>query len=106
MDEWQDAEATFFGIQEAIINWGQLLLASGGALKPIKCFLHLISLKWNADGKWSYKNNEESKEFRAVVPLADGSFAQIEHLGVNEPTKTLGSMTCPSGSNKGAIKDM
>ncbi len=41
-----------------------------------------------------------------VVPLADGSFAQIEHLGVNEPTKTLRSMTCPSGCNKGAIKYM
>ena len=67
MDEWQDAEDTFFGIQDAIINWGQLLLASGGALKPAKCFFHLISFKWNADGKWSYKNNEENKEFRAVV---------------------------------------
>ena len=106
MDEWQDAEDTFFGIQDAIINWGQLLLASGGALKPAKCFFHLISFKWNADGKWSYENNDENKEFRAVVPLADGSFAQIEHLGVNEPTKTLGSMTCPSGCNKGAIKYM
>jgi hypothetical protein len=52
------------------------------------------------------QKNEENEEFCAVVPLADGSFAQIEHLGVNEPTKTLGSMTCPSGCNKGAIKYM
>jgi hypothetical protein len=52
------------------------------------------------------QKNEENKEFCAVVPLADGSFAQIEHLGVNELTKTLGSMTCPSGCNKGAIKYM
>jgi len=106
MDKREDAEATFFGIQKAIINWGQLLLAPGGALKPIKCFLHLISFKWDADSKLSYENNEENKEFRAVVPLADGSFAQIEHLEVNEPTKTLGSMTRPSGCNKGVIKYM
>jgi hypothetical protein len=41
-----------------------------------------------------------------VVPLADGSFAQIEDLGVNEPSKILGSMTCPSGCNNGVIKYM
>jgi hypothetical protein len=47
MDEWQDAWDTFLGIQDAIINWGQLLLASGGALKSAKCFFHLILFKWN-----------------------------------------------------------
>ncbi len=41
-----------------------------------------------------------------MVPLADGSFAQIKHLRVNELTKTLASMRCPSGCNKGAIKYM
>jgi hypothetical protein len=41
-----------------------------------------------------------------VVPLADGSSAPIEHLGVDESTKTLSSMTCPSGCNKGALKYM
>ncbi len=35
------------------------------------------------------------------MPLANSSFAQIEHLGVNEPTKALGLMMCPSGCNKG-----
>jgi hypothetical protein len=106
MNEWQDVEDTFFGIQDMIINWGQLLLASGGTLKPAKCFFHLILFKWKADGTWSYEKNEENEEFCAVVPLADGSFARIKHLGVNEPTKTLGSMTCPFSCNKGAIKHM
>jgi hypothetical protein len=41
-----------------------------------------------------------------VVPLSDGSTAPIEHLGVDEFSKTLGSMTCPSGCNKGALKYM
>jgi hypothetical protein len=52
------------------------------------------------------QKNEENEEFCVVVPLADGSFAQIKHLGVNEPTKALGSMMCPSGCNKEAIKYM
>jgi hypothetical protein len=39
-------------LQEAITNWGKLLLllATGGALKPIKCFFHLISFAWKEDG--------------------------------------------------------
>ena len=40
-----------------------------------------------------------------VVPLADGNFAHINHLGIHESTKTLG-MTCPLGCNKGSIKYM
>ena len=106
MDELEDREDSFFGLQEAIVNWGKLLLASGGALKPSKCFYHLISFKFKGDGTWVYEDNEDNEEFRAVVPLADGSFAHIEHLGVHEPTKTLGSMTCPSGCTKGALKYM
>ena len=106
MDRYEDTTDSFFGLQEAIVNWGKLLLASGGALKPSKCFYHLISFKFKADGTWAYEDNVGNGEYHAVVPLADGSFASIEHLGVDEPTKTLGSMTCPSGCSKGAIKYM
>ena len=38
--------------------------------------------------------------------MADGSFGDIQHLGINKPIKTLGSTTCPSGSSKGSIKYM
>jgi hypothetical protein len=106
MDEDQDVIETFYHMQEAITSWGKLLLATGGALKPSKCFFHLISFKWNKAGVWSYDDNEENEEYRARVPLADGSFGDIEHLGVNTPIKTLGSMTCPTGCNKGSIKYM
>ncbi len=41
-----------------------------------------------------------------MVPLADGSVGRIQHLGINELIKTLGSMTCPSGCSKGAITYM
>ena len=106
MDRYEDTIDSFFGLQEAIMSWGKLLLASGGALKPSKCFYHLISFKFKADGTWAYEDNVGNEEFQAVVPLADGSSAPIEHLGVDESTKTLGSMTCPSGCNKGALKYM
>ncbi len=106
MEEDQGKDEAFFHLQEAITNWGKLLLATGGALKPIKCFFHLISFNWNEDGSWTYENNKEGEEFQAAVPLADGSFGKIQHLGINEPIKTLGFMTCPSGSSKGSIEYM
>jgi hypothetical protein len=43
MEDEQGKEDAFLCLQEAITNWGKLLLASGRALKPIKCFFHLIS---------------------------------------------------------------
>ena len=106
MDKEQGKEESFYFLQEAITNWGRLLLASGGALKPIKCFYHLISFEWKADGSWVYENNEESDEFEVVVPLADGSVGEIQHLGIDTSIKTLGSMTCPSGCSKGSISYM
>ncbi len=75
-------------------------------MKPAKCFFHLISFKFRTDGTWHYKENEKEEEFCVVVPLADGSFTQINHLGVHKSTQILGSMTSPSGCNKGAIKYM
>ena len=34
-----EAHAT---MQESIVNWGRLLISTGGSLKPIKCFYHMI----------------------------------------------------------------
>ncbi len=106
MDKDQGKDKAFYGLQEAITNWGKLFIASDGALKPVKCFFHLISFKWNKDGTWAYKDNEDNDEFQAVAPLSDRSARRIQHLGINKHIKTLGSMTCPSGGSKGAIEYM
>jgi hypothetical protein len=36
-------------LQELVINWGKLLIATGGALKPAKCLYYLILFNWKAD---------------------------------------------------------
>ena len=41
-----------------------------------------------------------------LVPIEDGLLAAINHLPVTTPTKTLGQMTCPTGSSNGAIVQM
>jgi hypothetical protein len=99
-------------LQKSIINWGKLLIATGGALKPTKCSFYLISFKWNKEGQWNYEHNEVEEEWDIGVPLVDGNMAAIkhlsaiEHLSVDSALKTLGSMTCPSGSNKSALERM
>jgi len=93
-------------LQESVINWGSLLIATGGALKPEKCSYYLISFKWKADGTWVYKNNAIRPDLAIGVPLADGSLAEIEHLPVESAIQTLGSMTCPTGSSAAALGRM
>jgi hypothetical protein len=93
-------------LQESITNWGRLLIAMGGALKPAKCFYHVISFRWNQDGSWRYEDNVAKADFGIVVPLPDGTHLPIEHLPVSIPTKTLGQMTCPMGCSRGAIQQM
>ncbi len=88
------------------MNWGCLLIATGGALKPSKCFFQLISFFWKPDGTWQYEKNHNNLEYRIVVLLEDGSHAEIEHLDIDTPQKTLGSMTAPTGSNAGALTQM
>jgi hypothetical protein len=89
---------------EGIINWGKLLIATGGALKPIKCLYYLISFQWKAGRRWEYCSNEDKEDYAIGVPLADGRLIDIKHLSVNSVVKTLGSMTCPSGSNQAGLE--
>ncbi len=93
-------------MQSSILNWGRILIATGGTLKPVNCFYHLISFSWKPDGSWRYNQNEKKPELSIMVPLSDGSHAPIEHLAVTVPTRTLGSMTCPTGCSDGAIAMM
>ncbi len=93
-------------LQESVINWGHLLIAMGGALKSNKCSFYLISFKWKADGTWVYKNNIIRPDLAIGIPLADSSLAEIEHLPVSSAVKTLGSMTCPTGSSTAALGQM
>ena len=39
----ENLTVSYQAMQDSISNWVQLIIASGGALKPPKCFYHLIS---------------------------------------------------------------
>ena len=85
-------------LQDSVTSWANLLMASGGALKPVKCFYYLISFKWNAQGKWRYAANEKEAAHSIHVPTADGSLVPIKHLGAGTAKETLGVFVCPNGA--------
>jgi hypothetical protein len=99
----ETALETFANMQASVKNWGDLLIASGGAYKPQKCFYHLISFVWDRKGQWSYANNHVNEAYQMVVPMPDGSEVEIDHLPVTEPKETLGVWSSPVGCAKGAI---
>ena len=102
MDSDETVWDTHRALQDSILSWGNLLIATGGSLKPSKCFYHLIAFAWRPDGSWVYQALENEDTFNIVIPLPDDSVATIEHLGVDKASKTLGSMTCPSGNSTAA----
>jgi hypothetical protein len=93
-------------IQRAIENWGRLLIATGGTLKPEKCFYHLIDFAWTQKGGWQYVAHHEDVGAAVYVPLPDGRRAPISHLAVDVAQKTLGVTTCPSGNSTGSLHQM
>jgi hypothetical protein len=103
MDADESALEAHQQLQDSVLSWGNLLIATGGSLKPSKCFYHLISFQWKRNGQWMYASNEEEECLQIVIPQTDNTVTPITHLGVNAASKTLGSMTCPSGDTSAAI---
>jgi hypothetical protein len=50
MDTNKSIQEVHIALQQAIENWGQLLIATGGSLKPEKCFFHLLDFAWTWKG--------------------------------------------------------
>jgi len=118
MEREEQLVETHEAIQSSVENWSRLLIATGGTLKPAKCFYHLISFDWKPDGSWKYADNsscvdeddedygsEEYQEWPLFVTLPDGSEEAIAHLEPNKSSITLGVYTCPSGVCDGKRKD-
>jgi hypothetical protein len=89
-------------IQASVNSWGNLLVATGGALQPSKCFYSIISFEW-INRAWTYTLNKDNGEFGVTVPLPGGGKAGIGHRVVSHAEKTLGTMTSPDGDSWAAI---
>ena len=106
LNQNQGVEEAHASLQESVYNWGRLLLATGGAFKPPKCFYYLVSFSWRKDGKWRYASNEGNEELDIVVPMPNKKESRIAHLSVDTAKETLGVHTCPSGKGEAQIEAM
>ena len=85
--------------QNNVDQWNDLLKASGGALKPEKCFWYMLDYTC-VDGVWYYI---EHNDFELTVTSPDRSASTIEQKSVRESMKTLGVYDSPIGGNKGHL---
>jgi hypothetical protein len=85
-------------LQSSITCWGNLLIATGGALKPQKCFYYVIGYKWDSRGKWSYEDLNITAPLNITVPQPNGTPVSIQQLPVSTPSTTLGGTSCPAGT--------
>jgi hypothetical protein len=90
-------------LQRAIKNWGKLLIATGGTLKPEKCIFHLIDFQWTQQGGWQYIGHHEDETAAVFVLLPNGLTAPIQHRVVDDAQKTLGIVTCTSGNSMSSL---
>jgi len=106
-------------VQEATNDWGLLGQATGGALKPEKCFLYLLDYSFNnGRAKLSTLKNLPEPEFAVevkdkglqpahiTVPQPDGSSAPIPTVDVTESTEMLGIFFAPTGDSTVHIEHM
>ena len=100
--------------QAATNDWGSLGQATGGALKPKKCFLYLLNYAFNnrrarletlrhlQTPGFSVEVKEKGHQpAHITVPQPDGSNVPIPTVDVTEATEMLGILFAPTG-NSGA----
>ena len=54
LDSSMELEETAYQAQEAVTSWGNLLIATGGALQPPKCKWTVHYMEPKEDGTWEY----------------------------------------------------
>ncbi len=104
-DKDEMAEEAHAAIQSSVNSWGNVLIATGGALKPEKCFYSILLFEW-VSRIWRYKDNSISGSYGVTVPLPEGGSAAIAHRPVSHAEKTIGALTSPDGDSASAILQM
>ena len=82
-------------------KWTELLIATGGALNPEKCYWYLVKYKC-VNGEWEH-DHDGSHSMSIILP--DGSRKEITQVNHNESKKMLGVWSNPTGSDDKHLKE-
>ena len=95
-DDMTDHRTLCSQTQLGLDTWSNLLQATGGALKPEKCFWYLLEYSCK-EGEWSYQHDCEGE---MTITNQDGTTSVIQQKSAEESMKTLGVHDSPAGGNK------
>jgi hypothetical protein len=82
-------------VQSALTTWSRLLQATGGNLKPEKCYYYIMSYRY--DGAVARLcTGRELRQYRTLtIPQHGGAVMDIALKDLKEATQTLGMFTSP-----------
>ena len=92
-------------VQKAITCWANLLQATGGSLKPPKCYWYLLSYKF-VNGITALRPRVELTSHTVSIPQPNKRGVPIELLDPSVPSKVLGVWTAPNGDGSQMITHM
>jgi hypothetical protein len=90
-------EEFYSRIQSFLWDWAKLVQASGGSLKPPKCYVSINTYKF-VGGKARVQKLREAAAPTFTVPQPDGSTAEIITIEPTTAKKTLGVWTNTAGA--------
>ena len=92
-------------VQNATWFWGLLLQATGGSLKPSKCFWYLASYHF-PNGRACLRQHKSIAHNLLTIPQHDGGGLAIRLLDAKQEEETLGIFSCPAGTNNKQLEKM
>jgi hypothetical protein len=84
-------------VQSATNDWVGLVHATGGLLKPQKCFWYMLGWIWKK-GKARLKTLYELPQNQLYIPQPDGTRVPIHLKAISDPEKKLDAYTCLLGN--------
>jgi hypothetical protein len=99
-DNIKDSVKLMMQAQKEVSQWSLLLNATGGVLKPKKCFWYLLDYTC-MEGEWEYTVHSD---FELYVNNPDGSKSSIKQEEIQTSKKTLGIYNSPAGDNQGHLE--
>ena len=91
-------------MQRLLYKWCCILCASGGVLRPEKCWWCGVVFDWN-NGKWEYANSSKY-EYDMTAKDCDENICNIRRSEANMAEKTLGIWYCADESWDYAFETM
>jgi hypothetical protein len=92
-------------VQEATNHWGHLLQATGGNLKPVKCYWYLLHYQFH-NGIATLTPKEQLANYSISIPQANGDTVNIALKDPTEASNVLGVLVSPSGDGEPMLEHM